>query len=200
MGIRILIPCKPLISGKTRLSSVLADQERVALCASLLARTVALAAGIAPTTVVTSDPAVAAISRHYGAQVFAEPQDADLNTALAAAYQTFLLHDAVMVLPIDLPLLTSATILRVCADEDILTIVPDRLAAGTNLMLLPRHLDRHFRFCYGIESFRKHCAEADRLHRSTRICHSPEAAFDLDTTDDLAEFNRRHMRGEMAKQ
>ena len=54
MGIRILIPCKPLNSGKTRLAGVLPEQERAALCASLLAQTIALAAGIAPTTVVTS--------------------------------------------------------------------------------------------------------------------------------------------------
>ena len=77
MGIRILIPCKPLDSGKTRLAAVLPEQERAALCASLLAHTIALAAGIAPTTVVTSDPAVAEICRRLHAQVFAEPPRAD---------------------------------------------------------------------------------------------------------------------------
>ena len=82
MGIRILIPCKPLNSGKTRLAGVLPEQERAALCASLLAQTIALAAGIAPTTVVTSDPAAADICRRHHAQVFAEPAGADLNAAL----------------------------------------------------------------------------------------------------------------------
>ena len=199
MGIRILIPCKPLHSGKTRLAAVLSEQERVALCASLLAQTIALAAGIAPTTVVTSDPAAADICRRHDAQVFAEPARADLNTALTAAYRDFSPRDAVLVLPIDLPLLTSATILRVCADEDIMTIVPDRVQRGTNLMLLPRELDRSFRFRYGIDSFGEHCAEAQRLGVSCRVCLFPDAAFDLDTPDDLAELNLRRSRAEMAQ-
>jgi 2-phospho-L-lactate guanylyltransferase len=188
MGLRILIPCKPLDSGKTRLAAVLPEQERAALCASLLAQTIALAAGIAPTTVVTSDPAAAAICRRHHAQVFAEPPCADLNTALAAAYRDFSPRDAVLVLPIDLPLLTSATILRVCADEDIMTIVPDRVQRGTNLLLLPRQLNRSFRFRYGIDSFGLHRAEAQRLGLSCRVCLFPDAAFDLDTPDDLAEL------------
>ena len=53
------------------------------------------------------------------------------------------------------PLLTSATVLRVCAAEDLMTIVPDRHESGTNLMLLPRQFDRRFRFRYGIDSFRE---------------------------------------------
>jgi 2-phospho-L-lactate guanylyltransferase len=199
MGIRILIPCKPLNSGKTRLAGVLPEQERAVLCASLLAQTIALAAGIAPTTVVTSDPAVADICRRHNAQVFAEPARADLNTALAAAYRDFSPRDAVLVLPIDLPLLTSATILRVCADEDLMTIVPDRVQRGTNLLLLPRQFDRSFRFRYGIDSFGQHRAEAQRLGVSCRVCLFPDAAFDLDTPDDLAELNLRRSHAEMAQ-
>jgi len=199
MGTQILIPCKPLHSGKTRLAGVLPEQERVALCASLLAQTITLAADIAPTTVVTSDPAAADICRHHNAQVFAEPARADLNTALAAAYRDFSPRDAVLVLPIDLPLLTSATILRVCADEDIMTIVPDRVQRGTNLLLLPRQLNRSFRFRYGIDSFGQHRAEAQRLGLSCRVCLFPDAAFDLDTPDDLAELNHRRSHAEMAQ-
>ena len=199
MGIRILIPCKPLHSGKTRLAGVLPDQERAALCASLLAQTIALAAGIAPTTVVTSDPAAADICRRQDAQVFAEPARADLNTALTAAYRDFSPRDAVLVLPIDLSLLTSATILRVCAEEDLMTVVPDRVQRGTNLLLLPRQLDRSFRFRYGIDSFGQHRAEAQRLGVSCRVCLFPDAAFDLDTPDDLAELKYRRGHAEMAQ-
>jgi 2-phospho-L-lactate/phosphoenolpyruvate guanylyltransferase len=193
MGIRILIPCKPLHSGKTRLAGVLPEQERAALCASLLAQTIALAAGIAPTTVVTSDPAAADICRHHNAQVFAEPARADLNTALTAAYRDFSPRDAVLVLPIDLPLLTSATILRICADEDLMTIVPDRVQRGTNLLLLPRQFDQSFRFRYGTDSFGQHRAEAQRLGVSCRVCLFPDAAFDL------AELNHRRSHAEMAQ-
>jgi 2-phospho-L-lactate/phosphoenolpyruvate guanylyltransferase len=199
MGIRILIPCKPLKSGKTRLSGVLAEPDRAALCARLLAQTIALAASMAPTTVVTSDPAAADIARRNQALVFAEPPRADLNMALAAAHQALMPHDAVLVLPIDLPLLTSATLRRVCADENIIAIVPDRLEAGTNLMLLPRQIDRSFRFCYGIDSFRRHCAEAARLGLPYRICHFPDAAFDVDTPEDLAEMVPVHSRAEMTQ-
>ena len=199
MGLRILIPCKPLDSGKTRLADVLPEQERAALCASLLAQTIALAAGIAPTTVVTSDPAVAEICRRLHAQVFAEPPRADLNTALAAAYRDFPPRDAVLVLPIDLPLLTSTTILHVCAEEDLMTIVPDRHESGTNLMLLPRQFDQRFRFRYGVESFGRHRAEAQRLDLSCRVCLFPDAAFDLDTPDDLAELNHRRSHAETVR-
>lgn len=108
--------------------------ERTALCCSLLAQTVALATGIAPTTVVTSDVAAADISRRHN--IFSEPPRADLNTALSAAYSTFSPNDAVLVRPIDQPLLTPATILQVRADEDLMTIVPDQILGGTNLMFL----------------------------------------------------------------
>ena len=199
MGLRILIPCKPLNSGKTRLAAVLPEQERAALCASLLAQTIALAAGIAPTTVVTSDPAAADICRRHHAQIFAEPAGADLNAALTAAYRDFSPRDAVLVLPIDLPLLTSATILQVCAEEDLMTIVPDRLQSGTNLLLLPRQFDRRFRFRYGVDSFDRHRAEVQRLGLSCRICLFPDAAFDLDTPDDLAELNHRRSHAEITQ-
>ena len=102
-------------------------------------------------------------------------------------------------LPIDLPLLTSATILRICAEEDIMTIVPDRVQRGTNLLLLPRQFDRSFRFRYGIDSFGHHCAEAQRLGLSCRVCLFPDAAFDLDTPDDLAELKHRRSHTEMAQ-
>ncbi len=134
MGIRILIPCKTPSAGKTRLSSFFTVDERTALCCSLLAQTVALATGIAPTTVVTSDVAAADISRRHN--IFSEPPRADLNTALSAAYSTFSPNDAVLVRPIDQPLLTPATILQVRADEDLMTIVPDQIQGGTNLMFL----------------------------------------------------------------
>jgi 2-phospho-L-lactate guanylyltransferase len=199
MGIRILIPCKTLRSGKTRLSGVLSERDRMALCTGLLEHTIALAAAFAPTTVVTSDPAVAEICPRHNALVCAEPPNADLNMALTAAYRTCTPRDAVLVLPIDLPLLTSATIHQVCADEDTMTIVPDRIESGTNLMLLPRELDRGFRFCYGIDSFRQHCAEASRLGLAFRVCHFADAAFDIDTPDDLAEINRLRARVEMAQ-
>jgi 2-phospho-L-lactate guanylyltransferase (CobY/MobA/RfbA family) len=80
-----------------------------------------------------------------------------------------------------------------------MTIVPDQHQRGTNLLLLPRQLDRSFRFRYGIDSFGQHRAEAQRLGLSCRVCLFPDAAFDLDTPDDLAELKHRRSHAEMAQ-
>ncbi len=120
MGIRILIPCKTPSAGKTRLSSFFTVDERTALCCSLLAQTVALATGIAPTTVVTSDVAAIPVA----------------SATVCASREQHRPNDAVLVRPIDQPLLTPATILQVRADEDLMTIVPDQIQGGTNLMFL----------------------------------------------------------------
>jgi 2-phospho-L-lactate guanylyltransferase (CobY/MobA/RfbA family) len=66
-------------------------------------------------------------------------------------------------------------------------------------MLLPRQFDRRFRFRYGVESFGRHRAEAQRLGLSCRVCLFPDAAFDLDTPDDLAELNHRRSQAETVR-
>lgn len=188
MDLRILIPVKPLGEGKSRLAPVLDALGRRALCEGFVRRSLEVATSLAPTLVVTRDPAVAAMAGK--ATVIAEPDGADLNAALDAGRKAALNADALLVLPIDLPRLQPDALRRLCATADRIALVPDRGRTGTNLLLLPRAAIATFRFAYGADSLAAHQAEAKRLGIPIEIIDEPEAAFDIDAPEDYAELQR----------
>jgi 2-phospho-L-lactate/phosphoenolpyruvate guanylyltransferase len=187
MDLRILIPVKPLDEGKSRLTPVLDDAARRALCERFLRRTVQLATARAPTIVITRDPAAAAMAG--GAQVVAEPAGADLNASLDAGRRAARGAEALLVLPTDLPHLTHATLARLCRNRKHIAIVPDRHDSGTNLLFLPQAAVASFRFAYGIGSLAAHRAEAARLGIDVEVIRLADAAFDVDQPADYAELS-----------
>ena len=88
----ILIPCKNLDRGKSRLAACLTPRSRRALCEFFLCRTLDVATATVPPAhvrVVTSDPRVGAIAREYGVAVIAD-REGDLNGALERGRQSIL--------------------------------------------------------------------------------------------------------------
>jgi 2-phospho-L-lactate guanylyltransferase len=181
----ILIPCKDLDRGKSRLAACLTPRSRRALCEFFLCRTLDVAtATVSPAhvRVVTSDPRVRAIAGDYGVGVIAD-REGDLNGALECGRRRILadIGDcAGLVLPIDLPLATPATLGAIAGAPQDVVIVPDEAMEGTNVLRLgPRALPR-FRFAFGPHSYAAHCAVARAAGFEVRTVSAPSLAFDVD--------------------
>ena len=181
----ILIPCKNLDRGKSRLAGCLTPRSRRALCEFFLCRTLDVATqAVTPrhVRIVTSDPRVDAIARDYGVAVIPD-RGGGLNAALENGRQHVLAEgsgQSGLVLPIDLPLATPAEIGKVASAAGEVVIVPDEARTGTNLLRLGSRAFRRFRFSFGVRSYAAHCAEARAGGFEALTVEAPNLAFDVD--------------------
>lgn len=203
----IVIPIRSLTDGKTRLSPVLDPVERARLTRDMLEQVVRAALGTvsrAEVVVITPDPdALAEVGRLDPAirLLYQEPERPGLNPALTQAAATVFANggSAMLILPADLPLLSSADIDNVLRRDAPVVIAPDRHGAGTNaLMVRLDALGQRFVFRFGEGSYAKHHDEAMRLGVDPMTAVSLGTSFDLDTPDDLRELDvlRRATRAE----
>jgi 2-phospho-L-lactate/phosphoenolpyruvate guanylyltransferase len=186
MNLVVLVPCKDLDRGKSRLASCLSPRSRRALCEFFLCRTLDVAtAAVGPDSVrvITGDARVAAIAAEY--RVAAIPDgDADLNGALVRGRAHVLAERddrAGLILPIDLPLATPAALAQVATAPEDAVIVPDENADGTNILRLAPAAFRQFRFAYGPRSHAAHNARAHEIGIVMRSVRDPLLMFDVDT-------------------
>ena len=192
-----LVPVRGLEGGKARLGEALDAEERGALVARLLARTVEAAAatpGVAVVAVVSADPAVLELAAAHGAE--GVPQvGRGLNEGLAQgrAWAEAAGADAVLVVPGDLPAVSPAELARVVggaralldarsAARALVAVVPDRAGTGTNLLLVAPPGTIDFRFGEGSRA--AHAAAA-RAAGATYLELDGPLELDLDTPDDL---------------
>lgn len=191
MTIWAIVPVKPLRLGKSRLSSVLSDDERAILNRMFLEQTLDILRAtpvVTQTLVVSRDPAALAIAREFGARTVLEDGTPNLNGALTRA--TMLARNyamrGVLVLPADLPLLTQSDLLaffeHLCKAPCML-ITPDRHLDGTNALLMaPGGL---VPYDFGPGSFGRHCARAKSVEARLEIVRNDHIELDLDTPADL---------------
>jgi len=187
----VLIPCKSLRGGKSRLAACLDAAQRQTLCAYFLTRTIELATGLAGSDrvrVVTSDPEAIAIA----ARCFVNSLDdagTGLNAALTRAREEIrhsgLAPQQVMILPIDLPCATSESIAQAARTSADVLINSDESASGTNLLVLSPAAEA-FQFCFGKGSFAAHLDQARRAGLSVQILEDPRLARDI---DEPAQYN-----------
>jgi 2-phospho-L-lactate guanylyltransferase len=184
----ILIPCKNLDRGKSRLAGCLTPRSRRALCKFFLCRTLDVATQTVPpeqVRVVTSDPRVDAIARDYGVAVIPD-RGGGLNAALEEGRRRLLAEGgghAGLVLPIDLPRATPAELGRVASAAQEVVIVPDEATTGTNVLRLGPDAFRRFRFSFGVRSCAAHSAEALRIGFDAVTLGAPNLAFDVDRVE-----------------
>lgn len=188
----ILIPCKALGEGKSRLAPVLSKEERTALCRRFLRETLKLACAVTGSEdirVVSSDPEAVQLAADCGVHGLDDPEG-DLNDALVRAVARMVrpasgeASRAVLVLPIDLVLATPALLDRVLAAPGDIVLTPDRAGRGANLLRLSGGIAREFRFQYGEDSVSGHLAEARRLEVQAEVLRDHDLAFDVDTPAD----------------
>jgi len=184
----ILIPCKDLDRGKSRLAGCLTPRSRRALCEFFLCRTLDVATQVATAAqvrVVTSDPRVETIARDYGVAVIPD-RGGGLNAALEDGRRQLLAEGggrAGLVLPIDLPRATPAELSKVVSVPQEVVIVPDEAMTGTNVLRLgPRAFGR-FRFSFGVRSYAAHCAQARAMGFEAMTLEAPDLAFDVDRAE-----------------
>jgi 2-phospho-L-lactate/phosphoenolpyruvate guanylyltransferase len=177
----VVVPVKAFRDAKHRLAGVLTPEERASLSRDLATRVVRSARAL-PVLVVCGDPEVASWAREAGVDVLWHPEPG-LNAAVTAAVQSLAARGTteVIVAHADLPL---AQDLTVAAGFAGVTLVPDRHDDGTNVLAVPAHSG--FRFAYGVGSFARHRAEAERLGLPVRVLRDPARAWDVDVPADLA--------------
>jgi 2-phospho-L-lactate guanylyltransferase len=184
-GACALIAVKERARCKTRLADALAPTERIDLVRSML-NGVLKAAGNALTV-----HQVIVISPERDTVPVEVPVLADtgesLNSALVQAHtvlREFGCHE-VVVLPADLPMITSAEIdelVRAGRDGGF-AIASDAAGIGTNALCLVSTLP--FRFQFGPDSRRLHWQEAQRLGANPQMVRLPGLEFDVDSPADL---------------
>ena len=196
-----VVPVGSLDEAKSRLGESLDPEERRELAMRLLERTIAAttrSGAIDETIVVTPDDEVRTIALAAGARPIRQ-RGGGLISGLDQARDEAVAGgaDAILVLPIDLPLVSPGTIATIVepylareADDDrpLVVLVPDRHGRGTNALLLapPDAIG----FCFGGDSRAAHASNA-RVSgaRLVELADGP-LALDLDTAEDLLLVER----------
>jgi 2-phospho-L-lactate guanylyltransferase len=191
MTLWAIVPVKPLRRGKSRLAEVLTSDERTNLNRILLENTIGALNGIPEiehVLVVSRDTEALAMARDLGARTVLENGQPDLNIALARATlvaKTYATR-GVLILPVDLPLITSEDLeamLEKIGDPPVVVVAPDRCYDGTNALLVcPAGL---IEYEYGPGSFERHCERAKEVGARLEICELPSLSLDLDNPEDL---------------
>lgn len=178
--VAVLVPVKAFREAKLRLAPALPPQARAEL-AKEMATHVLDAARPLPTAVVCDDIEVAAWARGQRALVIWEPERG-LNRAVEAGVERLGKGGAerVIVAHGDLPL---ATGLAWVGRFHGVTLVPDRVDNGTNVICVPSGAG--FKFSYGPGSFARHTTEALRRDIPLRVVREPSLGRDVDTPADL---------------
>jgi len=186
-----IVPVKPLTQGKSRLGSVLSQAERADLNTRLLSHTIQTLKSVAEieqVLVVSRDPKALALARDLGARTVQENGAPHLNTALgrATALAKNSLAGGVLVVPADLPLLTSEAIqavLEKAVHPPVIVVAPDRHHLGTNTLLVyPVGL---IKYEFGRDSYERHRQQALKAGARLEICDLPTLALDIDLPEDL---------------
>ena len=192
--IAAIIPVGTLEGAKTRLGEMLDAEERHDLVEGLLARTVVAALAVtslADVLVVSPDREVLRRASAIGARTLRQ-RTKGLNAGLREARADVVAGGAtaILVIPIDLPLVTAEAIEAVAkpltetrADgAPVVVLVADRHGTGTNALGLrpPDVID----FAFGRGSRRAHVAAA-RASGTTVVDLQGPLSIDLDTADDL---------------
>lgn len=177
----VIVPLKAFDRAKSRLRHHLGDTAAAAL-ARRLASGVVAATFPRPCLVACDDPEVEEWALAAGARVLRTSAD-DLNGAVAEAYRA----------------LDTTVSLAIVAHGDLLrpeglgttsfgpgvTVVTDRVGAGTNVLAVPAGLDFHF--SYGPGSAARHIAEARRLGLEVATWNQSRWSHDVDEPSDLVE-------------
>jgi 2-phospho-L-lactate/phosphoenolpyruvate guanylyltransferase len=187
----LLLPVKDLRNAKQRLVGVLAPEERFALAHAMLGDTVRAMRGVERADkifVVTNYGLAMDVARDNGWHILSEDRQISESFSVDDASRRIELEgfDAVLRIPLDLPLIQSRDIDELLAIECTapgMVIVPSRDGTGTNAILRtpPTLFPSHF----GSGSFAKHCAEAGAARAVIHHRRNPRLEMDVDDQADL---------------
>jgi 2-phospho-L-lactate guanylyltransferase len=192
MSIFVVIPVKMLSKSKMRLSALLNASERALLTLAMLKDVLkAVKRSIASQIVViTSDPIVQRFSREFGALTIHEKREG-LNEAIDQATEWCIKRStsSVLILPADIPLITSEDINKIINLSEVGSIViSPSIDNGTNaLMRSPPNVIRTY---FGPRSFQRHFDEALKRGIEVKVYRSPRVSLDIDSIENLETLFR----------
>ncbi|MEM9754399.1 MAG: 2-phospho-L-lactate guanylyltransferase [Pseudomonadota bacterium] len=197
-GTLLVVPMKDPARAKTRLRGAMGPAETARFALRLFDRTLALLAGMRahgrlPDTtlaVVTGHDGIASRATEAGLQTIQERPGADLPQAVAdaAGFAVGTGHARLCVLPADLAAPDAADIAQLLAQDfggPGVALVPSR-DWGTNALLAAP--PDAIAFAYGVRSFHAHCAAATAAGLTPRVLPLESLRWDIDRSEDLAEF------------
>lgn len=199
MSLWVIIPVKPFVRAKSRLSEVLSPEERSQLAEGMLRHVLSVVRQVphvAGTLVITRDSKAHSVARDLGAYTVMESGTPELNSALMRATQVVgsWKGSAVLILPADLPFIEPqdiSALIHMGQTVNTVVIATDENRDGTNAMLVrPPGM---IRYSYGPNSFQRHIDDAREQGATIKVYESPRLALDIDLPEDLAKY--RSMNG-----
>jgi len=189
-----LIPVKELARGKQRLQPILTAQERHLLSKAMFEDVLSVVAAsplFERVLVITSDSEAATTARQHGAGIIKEARQIRQSRSVEAAATICrqMGAEAMLALPLDVPLVTAADLIRIMDTETAspgVVLVPSRDKLGTNALLARPPDAIPFRF--GYDSFQAHRREAEGRGLFCEVCELPNLALDIDEIEDLRCF------------
>ncbi|NJN51114.1 MAG: 2-phospho-L-lactate guanylyltransferase [Gammaproteobacteria bacterium] len=184
-----VVPLKNPAEAKQRLASVLTNAERAALMLAMIEDVLMAlkgANGLDGILIVSRAPQAQLFARRLDIDTFAEALGADLSEAVQAAGGYLMAKRDVtgtLIVPGDLPLITSADVEAVLDQHDQITLVPDLEGDGTNCIVSsPPNL---IRYRFDGHSFKPHLDAAYAIGITPRIVRNDHFGLDIDSPDDL---------------
>jgi 2-phospho-L-lactate/phosphoenolpyruvate guanylyltransferase len=187
-----IVPVGSLEGAKSRLGGTLDAEERRDLVETMLGRTVRAALATAPlaeTLVVSPDREALELAASLGARTLRQ-RSQGLNQGLREARDDAIAGgaDAIVVVPIDVPLVSPEALaalvapLAVIGERPLVILAPDRHGRGTNGLVLAPPDAIAFEFGGDSRAAHRECA-AEAGARYVEV--DGPLALDLDTPDDL---------------
>jgi len=193
----VLIPVKDLACAKQRLAHILAQKDRTALAAAMMAdvfAAVAAVRGLDAVFVVSNHGPALEQARSLGWKVIPELQQVSESDSVDRASQACAAQgvDLLLRLPIDIPLLLASDVEEILAaarPAPACVLVASRVGTGTNALL--RTPPGLFRSHFGPDSLRKHLAEAAAKGAQTLVLRNARIELDVDDENDLRTLAAR---------
>jgi 2-phospho-L-lactate guanylyltransferase len=189
----VLIPCKFLADGKTRLAPCLSPEARKKLCRSFLVHAIEATRALSPRriAVISADPEVSTLANTHGVLSLMDPGNG-LNAALEhgrdVLFRNSLKSASFMILPIDLPCANSNALCALQSYDSDIVVAPDRAEIGTNLLLMSPAA-AGFPFQFGPNSFVRHCDAARERGLSLTVVRDNRLTFDIDEPEDYLQWS-----------
>ncbi len=194
MKIYAIVPVKHLDASKRRLASVLKPEDRRALTLAMLEDVLNAIKGslVQETVVVSNDLSVSELATNAGV-LYKEEKGRGLNRAITGSIKWCLKRevDAVVVLPADIPLVSSIDINRIIEiarnSEPILVLSPSENGGTNALYMRPPDL---IPVNYGPGSFKKHIKQSRAKGTRLKVYYAHSIAFDIDSQKDLQRLSK----------
>jgi 2-phospho-L-lactate guanylyltransferase len=186
----LLIPFKSLATAKQRLAAALDQRQRSQLAEAMLCDVMAAAAGVADridVALVTGDARTQTLAREFGFLVIEDERNKSETAAIAmaTAWCEERGYDTTLVVPADIPLMTSVELHRVldAAPEEGAVFVPAYDRRGSNCIL--RRPASLIPLRFGNDSFLPHCEAMKKTGKELVILEMAGIGLDIDNPHEL---------------